>query len=638
VWLLLILWAPTVLLSQPQTSPKDDSSKPEPIRTSITVVEQVETEAPALITVLGPTEVRQQPGVNVDDRLRAIPGFTLFRRTSSIAANPTTQGVSLRGLGSSGASRSLVLWDGIPVNDPFGGWVYWTRISPEEVDRVELSRGAATSVFGDRAMSGAISLFSQDPEPLRLTAAYEAGNKNTHVLTGGMSHLWQNFGVSALVRAFTTDGYYVVREDRRGAADTRAGVRFVSGVTRLDYLGAKDRMFVKLDILAEERANGTVLTANSTGLGTLAGHYTRTLSSDTISVLGYHTRQQYRASFSAVSADRNTERITFLQTVPAEAVGGAALWRHRGSVYNLLAGADAQRVEGTSTDVLVPTGIRVGGGSQLQHGTFVQLDAGSPSARVFVGARHQFTGQDNRFFSPSGGFTVGRRLLRARGSVYRAFRAPTLNELFRDFRVGNAETRANAFLRPETLFGAELGADMVGENARLGVSLYRNQIDNVITNVTLSSTPALIVRQRQNAAAALTRGIDAQAEYRRGPWRFDLGYLFADSRFTSGERIPQVPKHAANAQLTYAADNTLVSGGLRSFGLQFEDDRNQFILPGFATLQLSARQRLKRSLWATLAIENLLDREFLTGFSPTPLIGAPLLWRAGLRWDGPIRP
>jgi hypothetical protein len=72
--------------------------------------------------------------------------------------------------------------------------------------------------------------------------------------------------------------------------------------------------------------------------------------------------------------------------------------------------------------------------------------------------------------------------------------------------------------------------------------------------------------------------------------------------------------------------------------LQFEDDRNQFILPGYSSLQLSARQRLKRSLWATVAVENLLDREFLTGFSPTPLIGAPLLWRAGLRWDGPLKP
>jgi hypothetical protein len=252
------------------------------------------------------------------------------------------------------------------------------------------------------------------------------------------------------------------------------------------------------------------------------------------------------------------------------------MWRHRGKAWNLLAGADAQRVEGTSTDRLVPTGLRVGGGSQVQHGVFAQLDAGTPTAKVFLGARHQFTGSDNRFFSPSGGFTVGRGVVRGRGSVYRSFRAPTLNELYRDFRAGNAETRANAALRPETLFGAEVGVDVVGENSRLAVGLYRNEIANIITNVTLSSTPALIVRQRQNAASALTRGIDAQGDYRRGPWRFDLGYLYAESRFSTRERIPQVPKHSGNAQLTYSSENTLVSGGLRSFSLQFEDDRNQF--------------------------------------------------------------
>ena len=99
-----------------------------------------------------------------------------------------------------------------------------------------------------------------------------------------------------------------------------------------------------------------------------------------------------------------------------------------------------------------------------------------------------------------------------------------------------------------------------------------------------------------------------------------------------------MPKHSGNAQLTYSTGDTLISGGLRSFSLQFEDDRNQFVLPGYSSLQLSGRQRLTRSLWATLAIENLLNREYLTGFSPTPLIGAPLLWRAGLRWDGPLKP
>ena len=589
------------------------------------------------MTVLDNTEIRQQPGVNIDDRLRSIPGFTLFRRTSSVAANPTTQGVSLRGMGSSGASRSLVLWDGIPVNDPFGGWVYWTRLSPEELEHVEISRGAATSVFGDRAMSGAIGLFSRPPEPWRLTAAYEGGNKNTHSLTGGLSHVFNQFAVSGFVRAFTTDGYYVVHEDRRGRVDTPAGVRFISGVSRFDYLGAKDRVFVKVDILAEERENGTTLTQNSTGLGTLAGHYTRQLTNDSFSLLGYHTRQQYHASFSAVPANRLTETITFLQTVPAEATGAAGMWRHHSNSWNLLAGADMQRVEGTSTDMFPSGPPRIGGGTQLQQGTFAQLDAGKPSAKVFLGARYQFTGTDEKFFSPSAGFAVGRGLLRGRGSVYRAFRAPTLNELYRDFRVGNAETRANPDLLPETLFGAEVGVDVVGESTRMSVSLFHNDLKDVITNVTLSSTPQLIIRQRQNAAEAQSRGVDIQADYR---WRFlrvDLGYLFAESTFSTRERIPQVPKHAGNAQLTYSTENTLASIGLRSYSMQFEDDRNQFKLPGYAAVVIGGRQRLTRSLWATLSIENALDREFLTGFTPVPLVGAPFLWRGGLRWDGPIR-
>ena len=579
---------------------------------------EVETETPAFISVLGDTEVHEQPGVNIDDRLRSIPGFTLFRRTSSIAANPTTQGVSLRGLGSSGASRSLVLWDGIPVNDPFGGWVYWTRLSPEEFERVELSRGAATSVFGDRAMSGAISLFSRAPERLHLIAAYEGGNKNTHMLTGGLSQLWGRFGVSGNVRAFTTDGYYVVAEENRGKVDTPAGVRFVSGVGRIDYSGAKDRLFIKFDVLTEDRANGTVLTHNSTNLGTLAGHYTRQWTDETISLLGLlHTDRNITQASLAVAADRNTERITFLQTVPATAGGGAGMWRHHSRSWNLLAGADAQRVEGTSIDTLVPTGLRIGGGSQTQQGTFVQLDAGSPSAKVFLGSRYQFTGTDQQFYSPSGGFTLGRRMLRARGSVYRAFRAPTLNELYRDFRAGNTETRSNAALLPETLFGAELGLDVVAENARFAVSVYRNQLDDIITNVTLSSTPQLIVRQRRNAAEALTRGVDAQAEYRWRSWRADLGYLYSDSRFQPGSGFLRYrsTREMRNSP-TRCRTHWCRSGFARSLCSLKMIETSFFCR---ATLLFSSLRGndLRRSLWATAAIENLLDREYLTGI-PTP--------------------
>jgi len=606
------------------------------VRTAITVVENVESEAPASITAVSPEQLKTIPGINLDDRLRNVPGFSLFRRSSSVAANPTTQGVSLRGIGSSGASRTLVLWDGIPVNDVFGGWVYWTRFAPEELARVEISRGASTSVFGDRAMGGVIHLFSREQEPKRVTARYEAGNRETHDLGTGFSHVFRGgpWAVSGTGRAFSTDGYFIVPRDVRGAVDRPAGVRFVSGEARADWLGSRDRFFLKADLLAEDRANGTAAQRNSTSLGTLSGRYFREFGAQSVSVLGFHNRQEFRAVFSALAANRETERITFRQSVPAEGAGGAGVWSLRRGGWNLHGGADAFRVEGYSRDYLVPAGLRLGGGTLLQHGVFLQGDAAAGPVRLYFGARRQVTGQQQTFFSPSAGIAAGRKRWRARASAYRSFRAPSLNELYREFRVGNAVTLANASLRPETLTGVETGVDWVAESSRVRVTFFRNRLDNLITNVTLRIAANEITRQRQNAAAALNRGAELETI---GRWRWlrgEAAYLLADSRFATGERVPQIPRHQGSVQVTAERGGTLVSAGVRSFAMQFEDERNLFRLPGFATAQVVVRHRIRGGLSAVAGVENLLDREFFTGFTPTPLIGAPRLWRIGLRWDG----
>jgi outer membrane receptor protein involved in Fe transport len=608
------------------------------VRTSVTVSEKIEAETPANVSVLDPTVIQETPGTNLDDRLRNVPGFSLFRRSSSRVAHPTTQGVSLRGTGSSGASRSLVLWDGIPANDPFGGWVYWSRFDPAEMGRVEVSRGASTSVFGDRAMGGAIALFSREPARHHLTAGYEGGNRNSHDLSAGYSELWSAWALSGYARGYSTDGYYLIAEPIRGAIDRLAGVRFVTGDVHVDHYSGAGDFFFKTDVLAEERQNGTSLTHNSTGLGTVSLRYLKAFRSDSVSLLGFHSREGFHSSFSTISADRNTERLSYNQSVPSEAVGGAAMWQHHATAWNLLGGADVYRVKGTSTDHLVPSGERVGGGTQLQHGLFAQSDFQAGPARFFAGLRHSFTGEDSTFLSPSAGFSVGRGRLRGRGSVYRSFRAPTLNELFREFRAGNTITRANPLLRPETLFGAEVGFDWVGESNNLRVTAFRNSLKDLITNITLSTSPTPIVRQRGNAAAVLSRGWEAEFHQRLGPvLRAEASYLFADSRYSTGERVAQVPRHQGSAQLTAQRGGTLASVSMRSYGAQFDDDRNLFLLPGYATLQAVLRQRLAQSVWAVVAIENAFDRQYLTAFSPTPMIGTPRLWRVGLRWDGAIR-
>ena len=629
---------------------QEPEKAPEPVKTSITVTEKISAEAPANITVIDAKALEETPGYDLDDRLKEVAGFSLFRRSSSVVANPTTQGISLRGIGSSGASRTLVFWDGIPANDPFGGWVYWTQFIPPEISRVEVSRGAATSLFGDRAMSGAIGVFTREPEKLRLLAGFEAGNKNTEDATLGFSDAWGVAAISGTGRAFTTDGYYIVPGRIRGSADQLAAVRFVTGDVHADHYTSVGNLFFRAVILVEDRKNGTTLTHNSTSMGTISLRYAKEWQHDSLSLMGFHTREGFHSSFSSVSADRNTEKLSYLQTVPSEAVGGAALWQHHAKQWNLLGGADVDRMEGTSTDHLVPTGLRVGGGTQLQHGVFAQSDLTLGALRLFAGLRESFVDDsqqspaatalasgDSRFLSPSAGLVLGRKRLRVRGSVYRAFRAATLNELFREFRVGNTDTQPNALLRPETVFGGEAGVDWIGENSSLRVTAYHNSLDNLITNVTLSSTPALIVRQRQNAAAAVSRGFEAELGRRYRNWTGELEYLFADSRYSTGFRVAQVPKHQGTAMLSYVRGRTMASAGVRSYSYQFDDDLNAFRLGGYTTVQMMAREKLAKSLSAEVAVENALDRTFYTAFTPTPNIGMPRLWRVGLRWDGRVR-
>jgi outer membrane cobalamin receptor len=607
-------------------------SRPEPVRTSITVTGSIAANAPANVTALDAGTLAATAGANLDDRLREVPGFSLFRRTSSMVAHPTTQGISLRGIGASGASRTLVLWDGVPANDPFGGWVYWTQFTPDEIGTVEISRGAATSVFGDRAMSGAIGIFTRPAAAKRVTGAYAGGNKNTHDATLGLAGQWGTVAVSGSGRAFTTDGYYIVPGANRGPVDRPASVRFATGDVHVDHYTSRGNLFLKADVLVEDRRNGTVLTHNSTSLGTVSLRYERDWGRDLLSVMGFHTREGFHSSFSSVNARRTAEQLTYLQTVPSDATGGAAMWRHAGTRWNAIAGADANRAAGESTDHLVPSGLRQGGGSQLQHGVFAQTDYGFGPVRLYGGLRHSFAGRGNRFLSPSAGLTAGRKRLRVRGSVYRAFRAPTLNELFREFRVGNTVTQANPGLRPETVFGGEAGADWIAENFSARVTAFRNSLDGLITNVTLSSAPNQIVRRRANAADVIGRGIEAELRRRWRDFSGGLEYLYADSRYATGLRVPQVPKHQGSARVQYLRGGTLASIAVRSYAYQFDDDLNNFRLGGYATLELMLRRRLAKSLSAEAAVDNALDRTYYAAFTPTPNIGAPRLWRVGLRW------
>ena len=122
------------------------------------------SDSPVSTRVLDQQQLQQAAVPALDGKLREVPGFELFRRSSSLVANPTTEGVSLRGLGSTAASRSLVVLDDIPLNDPFGGWIHWEELPELAIHSVEVVRGGASDLYGSSAIGGVISLIPVRPQ------------------------------------------------------------------------------------------------------------------------------------------------------------------------------------------------------------------------------------------------------------------------------------------------------------------------------------------------------------------------------------------------------------------------------------------------------------------------------------------
>ena len=630
----------------------------------------------ASVSVVSRQDLRSAAAWTLDDALRQIPGFSLFRRSGSRTANPTAQGVSLRGVGPSGASRAAVLSDGIPLNDPFGGWVYWGRTPRLSIDRIETVRGGASSLYGTDALGGVINLVPREAAANRFSADVSYGGQDSAV---GSVFAGRRIGpVTAQVAGeiFHSDGHVIVDTSQRGSVDTKAGVTYKTLDLRLaEVARAERRLFIRGSLFNESRENGTPLQTNDTSLRQLAGGAEFEAPGAGRFALRSHVGSQtYNPTFSAVAAGRNSESLTRRQTTPARQFGASLQWsKYAGRHHNLVAGAELRDVSGHSDEVVVSGGrdttAITAGGRERTIALFAQdtiiagnrliftlgarvdrwrnLDGHSDTTPLAtrVTASRVFPERAETAFSPRLGLLY--RIdpaLTLTASAYQAFRAPTLNELYRSFRVGSVVTQANAGLVAERLTGGEAGARVSGWKGRflLSGSAFWSELDGPIANVTVQQTPELITRERLNLGRTRSRGVEVEGELRiTSAISMNLGYLLVDStvldfsanRALEGLRLPQVARHQATFQTRYSKDATTVSLQGRISGEQFDDDLNQLPLGGYVLLDLFASRRVTMSLEVFAAAENVFDRRYEVGRSGVITIGAPRLVRAGLRLD-----
>ncbi|WP_415663354.1 TonB-dependent receptor plug domain-containing protein, partial [Rariglobus hedericola] len=496
---------------------------------------------PVAVTVFTADDLRSSPSLAIDDTLRTDPSFSLFRRTGSLTANPTAQGVSLRGLGPSGASRSLVLLDGVPLNDPFGGWVAWTKVPKLALSSAEIVHGGGSGAWGNSALGGAVQLLTTPPSGNHATVEAFVGDFDTRggEISATGSTADNRHSVTVNAAAFATDGVYLIRNpgaiDRPADLDyQRVQASWRSAITDTLDLTVTGRLYT------EDRGNGTPFQRNSSDeaflSAALTGSDTRAF---TWSAVLYIQDQSFASFFSSVNALRTAETPANDQyDVPATAFGGAftATWIADSDAVTTL-GIDTRHVEGETRErfnfALGPFDRRAGG-EQTFAGLFARHDRALTSTlHASAGARldtwqntdgfrresgpvplnQTFPDQDGVEFSPNLGLVWQPAPdFRARASAYQAFRVPTLNEYYRPFRVGTVTTNANPDLVPETLTGFETGLDFGRPDAPLGASLtaFVNELSDAVTNVTIAPN----TRERHNLDHVRVQGLEASLRTR----------------------------------------------------------------------------------------------------------------------------
>ena len=611
--------------------------------------------------------LRQYPALTLDERLRQHAGFELFRRSSSWVANPTSEGVSLRGLGSTAASRTLVLSDLVPLNDGFGGWIHWNELPAQSIAAITLASGGGSDLYGSSALGGIIDIVPSRPGPLLGEADLADASEDTSSYSARVDAEQSHWSELLAGQDFRTDGYIIVAPAVRGPVDVPANVHYQNGRVEADRkLPMDGRAWLTGNLLNEAHNNGTPLQTNGTRLWRyIAGDDWTANSHANGRFRAYGSDEAYRQTFSSINSNRSAEALTRLQAVRTQEFGASTDASIHLEHLALVTGGDLRDLRATDFETPyaagAPSGLQDTTARQRFFGGFGELLAergvwsaaaslrldeaqnvatntttmarNAPAASTPVPDRHEFV------LSPRIG--VSRQLpsfVELHASAFRAFRTPTMNELYRTGQVGSQITLPSSSLRSERATGVEGGAAWATPNSFLSAqaTYFWTQIDRPVSAVLLTGN----TYQRENLGQIQSQGAALGGQLHPTPSvSINLGYQYAHAVVTAfsaqpklvGLWIPDVSRHSTTAQLRYQRGAGGYTLSARQSGRAFDDSANTYELHSFFVLDAYADYRLHSHFTLYLSLQNLLNRSIETARTPYLTLGTPFVAQGGVR-------
>ena len=587
------------------------------------------------------------PSGRIEDALASVAGFQQFRRSDSRSANASAQGATLRALGGNATSRALVLLDGVPMSDPFFGYIPFSAIAPERLSQIRVTRGGGAGPFGAGALAGTIEMESAGIDQLDGFAGQALVNDRGETELSGSAGA--RLGSGFLVASGRWDrgkGFYTTPEADRVPLSARAafdgwsaqirGVAPVSDEIELQVRGLAYRDERTLRFKgADSGIEGQDASLRLVGRGEW--------EFDALAYL------QARNFTNVVVSSTRFVPLLDQRNTPATGLGGKLELRPPvGDAHVLRVGMDFRRAEGELFETAISafsgniTARRNAGGTNTDLGLFVEDDWSLGRLVLTLGARlDRWTIRDGFYterdasgellstdsFADRAGWDASFRggvLYRAndvvalRAAAYSGLRLPTLNELYRPFVVFPVVTQANAALENERLEGFEAGIELTPNPAvALSLTAFDNRVKNAVANVTIAEN----LRQRRNIDAIQSRGLEASVSATLGAFSLDASAVWTDaeakgSGFAAaldGNRPSQTPRFTGGATLSWTpADDWLLSATVRHVGAQFEDDLESNVLPAATTLDAFVQVPMTPDIALVLRGENLTDETIVT--------------------------
>ncbi|WP_086607325.1 TonB-dependent receptor [Erythrobacter donghaensis] len=598
-------------------------------------------------TILERETIIASPSGRIEDVLRGVAGFQQFRRSDSRSSNPSAQGVTLRALGGNATSRALVLLDGVPLADPFFGYIPLSAIAPETLGTIRVTRGGGSGPFGAGALAGTIELESAEPSATAGFLGSAAINDRAETEASGV--LTQKLGSGFAMASGRWDrgqGFFTTPADQRVPASARAAfdswnaaLRTVAPLTDTVEVQARvaafrDNRTLRFDG-ADSFSNGEEASIRFVGRGDWQ-----------FDALAYMQARDF--GNVVISSTRFTPTLDQRRT-PSTGIGGKFELRPPLlEAHDIRIGVDYRRADGELQEEAINTVSgaiterRRAGGATSNLGIFLEDDWQIGPLTINGGLRADRTSITDGFYRAvsasgvpvstlvapdrsdwalnwrAGALLYATRRLDLRAAAYTGLRLPTLNELYRPFVVFPVVTQANAALENERLEGFEIGFDWQPVNALvLSVTAYDNEVENAIANVTIGPN----LRRRANLPAIEARGIEANLAAKFGAFSIDGALAWTDAEVRGegaslpldGNRPAQTPAFSGTLTLGWRpADGWQLAGTLRHTAAQFEDDLESDRLPPATTFDLFAAAPLWGKLSLIARAENLTDEAIVT--------------------------